>query len=161
MANDKTTSVGQQSAAKFELIPAPAGGGQGGAGNWSQAAVGGFDAHNGSGNLSRYLHALRRRWLMAVIVAPPITSPPAWAVWPYMPRLYTATAILRLSPGEKALLFPTVDGSNVNANAFDTYKRTQRQLLRSRFVITPALRDELLAKVPVLVDQDDPDEWLE
>jgi succinoglycan biosynthesis transport protein ExoP len=163
MANNKPASTGQNSAGRFELIPAPPGADSGGTGSWPQMPLGGFDGQNGggSGNPSRYLHALRRRWLMAVILALPISAAAAWAVWSYMPRQYTATAILRLSSSENALLFQPADGAAGAGNTFDAYKRTQRQLLRSRFVITPALRDGSLANVPVLLDQRDAVEWLE
>ncbi len=154
-----STPDGQNAQSQSALIPSRAFADPTGAANWSQA---GFGENDGAGaaDLSRYLHALRRRWLVAIVVALPISATAAYAFWSFMPRLYTTTAILRLATNESTLIFETADVRG-SANSFDVYKRTQRQLLVSRFVITHALRDESLAKLPAMQNERDPVEWLE
>jgi capsular exopolysaccharide synthesis family protein len=118
------------------------------------------DSSDGSLNVSRYLHALRRRWLLAVVVAVPLSVGATYSVWRLQPGLYTATSILRLAPTESLLLFETAE-SKMTANSFDTYKRTQRQWMRTRFVILRALRDLELLKIPALREEADPATWIE
>jgi capsular exopolysaccharide synthesis family protein len=98
--------------------------------------------------------------LLAVIVALPVAVMAACVTWALQPVLYTATAILRMSAQEATLIFETADNRG-SGNNFEIYKRTQRQLLKSRFVVTRALRDESLAKLPSLQNQRDPADWLE
>ena len=84
----------------------------------------------------------------------------AYCAWNYLPRVYTATATLRLAANEAAPLLETAD--RPNAIPFDLYKRTQQELLRSRFVVTRALRSDLRCTAcRCLKDVPHPAEWLE
>jgi len=113
------------------------------------------------GDLARYLHSLRRRWLVIVVVALPLSAAATYAARLFMPRQYIATAVLRVAHSDKTLVFETADANRALGNTFDIYKRTQRQLLRSRFVLTRALRDGSLNELPVFRDEPDPIAWLE
>src|SRR5579863_3716641 len=106
MTKNNSSPGNQDAAGPYELIPAPEFSGSSGFGAWPQPAFGG-DA--GRGDLARYLHALRRRWLMAVVIALPISATAAFAAWVFLPRLYTSTAILRLASVESMLIFETAD----------------------------------------------------
>ncbi len=161
MSNNKPEFEGRKSDHSFELIRAPASMDPSTFIDWSQPGSERNDSAGGGLDLSRFMHALRRRWLMALIVALPLSAIATCAFWYLVPRLYTSTAILRLAATEIALIFETADTNKGGPNAFEVYKRTQRQLLRSRFVMTRALRNEALAKFPVLQDEPDPVQWLE
>jgi polysaccharide biosynthesis transport protein len=119
-------------------------------------AEGSFEEPQG---LASYAHAFRRRWLISAVAALPLAAVVAAAVWCLQPRTYTATAILRLASVETPLVFETADATT--PNSFDVFKRTQRQLLRSRFVMLRALRDEKISRIPVIKNQPDPIAWLE
>ena len=161
MARKASDPGGQNAQPPFELIPAPALADSASGGFWPQSSFGGDNGVGSGVGLARYLHALRRRWLMAVLIAFPVSALAACALWLFLPRVYTTTAILRLAANETTLIFETADSNNAAASTFELYKRTQRQLLRSRFVVTRALRDEALAKTPILQSERDPVEWLE
>ena len=109
---------------------------------------------------SRFLHAFGKRWLIAILLAIPLTVLVAGLTWRFVPKTYTTKAVLRVSPAVKTLIFETAD-SRKDGATFELYKKTQRQLLRSRYVITPALRDLAVAKIPALQDELDPVAWVE
>jgi capsular exopolysaccharide synthesis family protein len=91
-------------------------------------------------------HALRRRWLAALVVGLVLGSTSAVAVWYSVKNQYTSTAVLRVSMGQSTIL----EAGQVHdgATAFEVYKRTQRQLLRSPAVLTAALQRESVARLP-------------
>lgn len=113
-------------------------------------------------DMSRYFHSLRRRWLVAIIVGLPLAGLVAYAAWYFQRQIYEATAILRVASVESPLVFETADNNRSNPNSFETYRRTQRQWMRSRFVLSRALRD--VAGIPNVSAQwgaTDPEDWLE
>jgi hypothetical protein len=125
-------------------------------------------ADNDSPLLAHDPPARRRVWLNASIVALPVAAIAAFATWSLQRPVYTATSVLRLSSQEKNLVLTAADAKPVANNAFEFYKRTQRQWLRSRFVLLRALRGENddgtindLARLPVFRDAPDPIDWLE
>ncbi len=160
MSNSQPEFDSRKSQPSFELIPAPAPVVPSLSGDWAQP---GFTENTAEGaGLSRYLHALRRRWLVALVIALPLSAIAGSAAWFFLPRKYTAIALLRLAPSESKMIFETADNINFQAsNAFDIYKKTQRQLLLSRFVLMAALRDLDPTKFQVLRDEADPVDWLE
>jgi polysaccharide biosynthesis transport protein len=109
--------------------------------------------------LTEAWHALRRRWLAAFVTGLVLGSLAAVAVWSSVKNQYTATAVLRVSMGQSTILEAgqTHDG----ATAFEVYKRTQRQLLRSPAVLMPALQREAVAKLPAVTQQVSPLAWLQ
>jgi capsular exopolysaccharide synthesis family protein len=107
----------------------------------------------------RFLSAIRRRGLVAVLLALPLSALTAAATWFLKPEKYATTAVLQLLVDKKTMIFHTADEDDQVAKSGD-YKRLQRQLLKSRFVLTGAL-DEELAKLPALKQARDPVKWLE
>lgn len=93
--------------------------------------------HPHSAGVSAYLHALRRRWWMALAVGLLCAGLAAPAVWFSQIPQYTATALLRIAAQEPTLLGGA--GGSVGQN-FDLYKNTQSQLLKTDFVLMAALR---------------------
>jgi capsular exopolysaccharide synthesis family protein len=161
MASDNSVPGHPESQPQFDLIPAHATLNPFDGEAWAHSPLAGPAGPGTRPELPRYLHALRRRWLMAVIIALPISASAVYVFWSFVPRAYTATAILRLTPNETKFVFSTADANVANANAFEAYKRTQRQLIRSRFVVIPALRDEAVSVLPIIRQEPDPVDWLE
>lgn len=128
---------------------------------WAQEAATSNEGAEAGIDFTRYLDALRKRCWLAVIIALPVSALAAGAIWKYLPKAYTTASVLQLASTERQLIFQTADSSSPVSNAFDMYKRTQKQLLRSRFVIVHALRDDKLKTLSVLKDEPDPVAWLE
>ncbi len=106
-----------------------------------------------------YLHSLRRRWLSAIGLGLVTAVVAGGLVWYLKPPQYTAVSQLRIAAEDAPLVFDTADRSG--QTRFDIYKRTQRQLLKSRFVVAAALRDKEVAQLPIIRDEIDPVVWLE
>lgn len=146
--------------------------GPAGYGNVSLAAYGANPeiAETGGGGggvgLSRYFHALRRRWVISLVIALPLAAGAAYGAWWLQPQLYTATALLQIKSAENHLLFVTADQERGGGNAgtFDSFKKTQRMMIRTRLVIDRALAPphEDLLKLPVML-REAPEQaaWLE
>ncbi len=104
-------------------------------------------------------HALRRRWLAASVVGLVLGSVGAVAAWSSVKSLSTATAVLRVAMGQSTIL---EQGQNHDGStAFEVYKRTQRQLLRSPGVLTAALQREAVARLPLVTQQIGTLSWLQ
>lgn len=74
---------------------------------------------------------------------------------------YTSTAWLRINPSEPSLLGLGQPDSSVD---YERYKRTQRVLVKSRFVLLAALRKPEVAKLPTIQTvqrNGDPVRWLQ
>jgi len=89
-------------------------------------------------NASAILHALRRNWLLGMVLGLLLSAPLAAVVWSIHNLEYTARAQIRISPQQSRLLFETADQS-ASAN-FKSYKNTQRQLILSPFLLNDALK---------------------
>lgn len=113
-------------------------------------------------NAMSVLHAVRRHWLLIVglgLVGAAVGAPAAWFG---RGAQYEATALLRVFPTERIIVYK-LESENpaATAAAFEGYKATQSQLIRSRFVLTAALRKQSVAQLPsVQKHSDDPVAWL-
>jgi polysaccharide biosynthesis transport protein len=104
------------------------------------------------------IHALRRRWLLTTTVGLIVGSLVAVCAWFGTSRLYTATAILRISTGRSTVLNASDHGEALAT--FDIFKRTQRQYIRSPRILTSVLqRAEVAAKLKN--GPSDPLSWLQ
>lgn len=110
-------------------------------------------------DVSRYVHALRRRWLLSTVIGVPLALLVGLGIWQLLPENYTATALLRVATSETPLVFLTAD-SKVMGHESDSYKRDQRQYLQSPFVIISALRNLEMDRIPALKNQSDPVVWI-
>jgi succinoglycan biosynthesis transport protein ExoP len=104
-------------------------------------------------------HALRRHWFRMLLAGLSVGSLVAVGLWFGLPRLYTATAVLRVSMGQSAILEPHSTGEGMGT--FDVYKRTQKQFLRSPAILTAALQREPVSRLPLVTQQTDPSAWLQ
>jgi len=109
--------------------------------------------------LAEASHALRRRWVAASVVGLVLGSLGAVAAWSSVKSLSTATAVLQVAMGQSTIL---EQGQNHDGStAFEVYKRTQRQLLRSPGVLTAALQREAVARLPLVTQQMGALSWLQ
>lgn len=115
------------------------------------------DALSSGGGLASYGHALRRRWPVALLLGLVCGGIAAASCWLWLPRTYTATAIIRIASSEMPLVFETADLAG--QRQFDVYKRTQRQLVTNRNVLAKALNSDI-SELPLLQTQADPVTWL-
>ena len=107
-------------------------------------------------NVMAYLHAIRRHWLMAALAGLICASVPGLAVWLLIQPKYRAVAQLRLLPSPTRVVFPTADSQSESGlqNAFDVYKRTQLDIIKSRFVMMAALRNPKVKGSPSIQRED-------
>lgn len=113
------------------------------------------EAQPGTG-VSAYWHGFRRRWLAAILLGIAVAGAAATAVWfTYRPQ-FTATAVFKIAASQQTILFPTTDRT---ATAFDVYKNTQQQYVKSRFVLIRALGKPEVLNLEVQNERD-PVSWL-
>lgn len=111
-----------------------------------------------TGGLAAYWHSFRRRWLAAILLGLAVAGAAAPAVWfTYRPQ-YTATAAFHVASSLAPIL---PGGGDRMATAFEVYKGTQQQYVKSRFVLVAALRKPEAASATVLQDELDPVDWLQ
>ena len=123
----------------------------GGGRSYQPAKAMGFDARQG-------LHALRRRWLLVSVLGVIVAAIAGAGVWSFLPpgkqssmrSLHVASSVPNLAFEDRER---TTD--------FDTFKRTQVALIRSRIVLNAALRSPKVANLHILENVPNHLEWLE
>ncbi|TWU06955.1 Tyrosine-protein kinase CpsD [Symmachiella macrocystis] len=110
------------------------------------------------GGLTSVLHAFRRRWLLATALGICGGLMASFTAWRLTAPTYSTASLLRVASQDAPLVFKTVDQASVSS--FDIYKRTQRELLKSDFVLAAALRKKDVMESRVIQSQIDPAEWL-
>lgn len=111
---------------------------------------GGMDANT-------FLHALRRRWLLALCMGLVAAGIAAITLWTVFPETSSATALFRVDSEQKSLVFD-VDRTS---QRFETFQRTQLQLLKSYFVLQSAVRNPSVASLAIFAGKGDPVQWLQ
>ncbi|MEM6469695.1 MAG: hypothetical protein AAF802_08995, partial [Planctomycetota bacterium] len=110
--------------------------------------------------LSGLWHSLRRRWPAAVLLGFCLGPILGYAVFLASQPPNGAVAYLRVAAVDAPLAFQTADRSGGGRNSFDLYKNTQRQLIRTPYVLNKALADEKVRGLAELEGQQDPLEWI-
>lgn len=102
----------------------------------------------------------RRRWprifgflFFVALVGGAIT----WLAWP---KTVTATALFEVR-NEAATLTENSHAQKVDERGFEILKKTQIALLKSKFLLTSALRNPGVASSPVFAGVHDAEEWLQ
>jgi len=104
----------------------------------------------------RVWHAFRRRWLPAVALGLLSAALLGLPVWFLLPRGYEAVAWLRVR--DKTGMFSSVGRDSAE---YESYRRTQAQLIKSPFVLVSALRRAGIAELPTMVEEkEDQVGWL-
>jgi len=105
--------------------------------------------------------ARRFPWLVTIVIGVLCAAVGAPAVWFGYGDRYEAVAFLRVSPQEKSIVFRTAENpSRPGPTEFDIYKSTQEQLIKSRFVLTSALRRREVQEFNLDERKTDPVGWL-
>jgi hypothetical protein len=86
-----------------------------------------------------FLHALRRRWLLALCMGLVMAGITAIALWFLFPESSSATALFQVYIEPRSLVF---DVNRNNPQKFDILCKTQLALLKSYFVLQAAIRDQ-------------------
>jgi len=114
-------------------------------------------AQPGPNTQKAFMHALRRRWLLAGFVGAICAAGAVAAAWALIKPTYTATAVLRVATQQESLIF---DIEGQSQSSFNVYKNTQQQLVESDFVLIAALRDPEVGKLAVVKEEPDPVRYL-
>jgi capsular exopolysaccharide synthesis family protein len=114
-----------------------------------------LDPLAGGVDYKRIWHAFRRRWLPAIALGCVIAAAAAAATWLFLPRGFEAVAWLRVR-GSAGML----GGGGRDSAEYESYRKTQVQLIKSPFVLTSALRRPGIADLSVLREEKDPVGWL-
>jgi capsular exopolysaccharide synthesis family protein len=103
-------------------------------------------------------HSFRRRWLISSVLGLLLGSLLSALVYFLVPVRYESYALLRIA--ETASSASQISGP---ATTFDTFKRSQQQLLKSPPVLDAVLRNKNFSKLSVVTHQspDDLGSWLE
>jgi len=103
------------------------------------------------------LTALRRRWVPALVLAIPAALLAFAIVWETVPAKYESSAILKIQQYEQIIVF---ENAGQRSTEFLTYRDTQKGFIRSRGVLTAALRDPKVADCRTMKTVGHPVEWL-
>ncbi len=115
------------------------------------------ESPNSGGGITSYLHAYRRRWLLATFLGLVFGVAAAVAAWLSATPAYTSTALIRIAANNQGIVYQDDKGQT----SFDLYKGTQMQLLTSDFVLIAALRDNpKVSNLDVVKQEVDPVRWL-
>jgi polysaccharide biosynthesis transport protein len=138
------------------LVPASVG--QHGNGEWDGGAPALLTKPAGP-DLTVYVHALRRHWLLAVGIGLLCAAVAGPAVYILIGVKYTSSSHLNVSMQENKLLQSEQVGT-VDRDKFEIFKGTQVGKLTSRFVLRKAINKPEVARLPVIRQEVDPAEWL-
>ena len=104
------------------------------------------------------LKSFRRRWALALglgVLSAALIGVAAWLIVP--PPQYSSKSILRVLVHPPKVIFPSTE----MIADYKTFQKTQTELIKSRIVLGPALRNPKVMELPVVKAQADPQEWLE
>jgi polysaccharide biosynthesis transport protein len=113
------------------------------------------------GDFDKYIHALRRNWLLGTILGILAAGPLAATAWFLFPVQYNAVEFVRISQSINPLVFETADSGRSDLNSYRGYKSTQKQLLLQPLSLSKALKDPEVAVLSLVREQPDPISWLQ
>ena len=102
------------------------------------------------------LTAFRRRWIPALSLGIPAALLAMALIWEIIPAKYESFALLKIQQFEQVLTFEAKE----RQTEFLTYRDTQKALLKSRGVLTSALRNPEVAECRTLQNVEFPVDWL-
>jgi capsular exopolysaccharide synthesis family protein len=108
-------------------------------------------------NTAAILKGLRRRWLLALSLGSLLAAAVGGAAWYFLSAKYTAVSQVQVSSSQFPVVFvDTADGRT----DFLTYLRTQAARIKSRYVLSGALKSDGVKGLDVVTRQADPINWL-
>lgn len=115
------------------------------------------DVLRGGMDANTFLHALRRRWILATSMGLVAALASAIALWWLFPESTTATALFQVS-SEQPVVFTDTGNSD---QKFEILQKTQLALLNSHFVLQAAVRDPAISSLSMFAGEPDPVIWLQ
>ena len=112
---------------------------------------GGMDANT-------FLHALRRRWMLALGMGLILGASLGAALWFLFPESSSATALFEVRNKQESIVHDTNQQSTQD---FEILKKTQLAWLKSKHVLTSAIRDPGVNSLSILAGIRDKEEWLQ
>lgn len=103
------------------------------------------------------LTAFRRRWVPALLLAIPAALLTSAVVWEVVPAKYESSAILKIQQYEQYIAF---GDAKQRSSEFLTYRDTQKGFIKSRAVLTAALRNSRVVECRTIATLQHPIEWL-
>ena len=97
-----------------------------------------------------FLHALRRRWMLALGMGLVVGAVAAARTVVLVPRVFVGD---RAVPSSQTTGFDLHDAIQQSTQNFEILKKTQLAILKSKFVLTPALRDPGIASLSILAGE--------
>jgi len=107
-------------------------------------------------NAGSYLHSLRRRWWLALLLGGLIGGSAGAYAWYENKPQFTASGSLHVAGDPPHLAFDQHDESI----DFDLYRQTQIQLVTADYVMNTALSDRAIKELSLIRQLDDPSKWL-
>ena len=107
-------------------------------------------------NFTQLAHALRRRWLWALLAGLLLGVPLAAVLWLVTPENYEVTAWLRVGDPQR-----TGDDRFRDASEYEAYRKTQAARIRHPVVLQAALDKEGIATLPILRSEPEPRRFLQ
>ncbi len=125
--------------------------------NWSYGPPPRPEILSSKPNPVELLHAVRRRWPLAVGAGIACASIVAALLWLLVPVKYEAFALLKVSARPPAVL----EKEHTGPEEFELFKATQEQLILSNPVINGVLREAAINRLPSVQEHaDDQVDWL-
>ena len=119
----------------------------------------GDSAESAGGDVDKYMHSLRRNWLLGAVLGILASGPLAATAWFLFPVQYNAVEFVRIAQSQSTLVFETAETSG--RSDYKGYKSTQKQLLLQPLSLSKALKDPEVAILPIVREQADPISWLQ
>ncbi len=110
-------------------------------------------------NIVSFLHALRRRWLVATAAGILVATFVAVLLWAFIPVKLTAVAYLRVRRHVDPIL-SSRQTTTISDQRYETFKRTQSELIKTSVVLTAALREEEINQLGILRREKNKLAWL-
>ena len=105
-----------------------------------------------------YMHAIRRHWLLGLVLGIIAAGGLGAATYLLVPGYYTPFAFIRVALSEESIVFPK---DRMNINDYEVFKNTQLGLIKSPYVFMAALRKKAIANLSIVRQENDPMSWLQ
>jgi polysaccharide biosynthesis transport protein len=119
---------------------------------------------NGSGvsqtDPAVFLHAIRRHWMLGAVVGAICAVVLGLTTWFVTPTNYTASSLIQVAMQQEAMVSQSKIGYSL-PQEFEVYKNSQREWLRSPFVLAAALRKPEISSLEIVKREKDPIVWLQ
>src|SRR4051812_7695301 len=116
------------------------------------------DVLRGGMDANTFIHALRRRWLLALCMGTVVGGLASLGLWWGFPESSSATALFEVRNEQQSLIHDTNPHS---VQDFDILKKTQLALLKQKYVLSSAIRDPGMASLSILAGERDKEGWLQ